>query len=390
MVRKLTDIVLFIYIVSVYLFTKNVTLYKIANMFALVFILLVGFELLLSKKKIAVSYVIVTQAMFILVCIASYFVAINRDNTFVIIKTLISLLFLVWAIILHIEDYSQFYSMLKYVVYAGTIAAVYILANPNFVENGRLGGILGDQNHIALLMSFSFLFAVYFIDFEKKYIYIPLGGIVFYCILLTGSRIALIFILLSILLTYMFKYKDNAKSMLNYVLVLVAVFSVCYYLLFHVPQIYSVIGVRFQNLFDFVSGKGTNEGSINARFYYTMLGFQLFYQKPVLGYGAGNYSVLLNQLIGKETYSHNNYTELLVGTGLIGAVTFYLSYILTLSGLYKFVKEKNNAAFLLFSMNIAVIIIGYSWVFYQLKGFYIILAIAAVFIKLGYMEVEHK
>ena len=112
MLRKLTDIVLFVYIESVYLFTKNITMYKVANMFAFLFIFLVVFDILVSKKKIAISYVIFTQALFILVCTASYFIAMDKDNTFVIIKTLINLLFLVWAIIIHIDDYSQFHSML--------------------------------------------------------------------------------------------------------------------------------------------------------------------------------------------------------------------------------------------------------------------------------------
>jgi|LSQX01.3.fsa_nt_gb O-antigen ligase len=390
MLRKLTDIVLFVYIVSVYLFTKNITMYKVANMFAFLFIFLVVFDILVSKKKIAISYVIFTQALFILVCTASYFIAMDKDNTFVIIKTLINLLFLVWAIIIHIDDYSQLHSMLKYIMYSGTISSVYILANPSFIENGRLGGILGDQNHIALLISFSFVFTVYYICFEKKYIYIPMGGILFYCILLTGSRIALIFIVLSILLALMLKYKDDAKSMLNYVLIVIVTFSACYYLLFNVPQIYSVIGVRFQNLFDFVSGKGTNEGSIMTRLYYTNLGFQLFFKKPLLGYGAGNYSAILNQIADKETYSHNNYTELLVGTGLLGTIAFYLTYILTIVGLYRYVKEKNPLGFLFLSMIITVMIIGYAWVFYQLKAFYILLAIVAAFIRLGYMEAKEK
>ena len=200
----------------------------------------------------------------------------------------------------------------------------------------------------------------------------------------------MIFIVLSILLALMLKYKDDAKSMLNYVLIVIVTFSACYYLLFNVPQIYSVIGVRFQNLFDFVSGKGTNEGSIMTRLYYTNLGFQLFFKKPLLGYGAGNYSAILNQIADKETYSHNNYTELLVGTGLLGTIAFYLTYILTIVGLYRYVKEKNPLGFLFLSMIITVMIIGYAWVFYQLKAFYILLAIVAAFIRLGYMEAKEK
>lgn len=390
MFKRITNIILFLYILSLYLFSKNATLYKVSNIVALVFFILIIMEILVTKKKITVSYVVIAQLAFIFVCLISYFVALDKETVTGVIQTLFSLLILVWAIINYIDDFDQFNALLRYVIYSGIISAVYILANPSHTQYGRLGSILGDENHIALMMGMSFLFSIYFIAFKKKFIYIPISVVIFYCILLTGSRIALIFVVLSTLMTFMFRYKDSFISMTKYILFVVFVGIVCYILLFQVPSIYSAVGVRFQNLFDFVSGKGTDEGSILARFYYTKLGFQMFFERPILGYGIGNYSSLLQAIAGRENYSHNNYTELLVGTGLIGAITYYMVYILSLVNLFKFIKSKNTFGFLLFSMVFTTMIIGYSWVYYQMKMFYVFNAIIAVFIKLNHEEFKSK
>ena len=53
----------------------------------------------------------------------------------------------------------------------------------------------------------------------------------------------------------------------------------------------------------------------------------LFYQSPITGVGVNNPSVYTFFLYGKENYYlHNNYIELLAGTGIIGliGVLFYV------------------------------------------------------------------
>lgn len=390
MFKRISNFILFLYILSVYLFNQNATLYQIANIIGAVFFIVVIMEMLITKKNITVSYIVICQIAYIFVCAISFFVALNTENVITAIKTLLSLLILVWAIINYIDDFDQFNALLRYIIYSGLICSVYILANPSKAEYGRLGRILGDENHVALMLAMSFLFSLYFIAFKKKFIYLPISIVIFYCILLTGSRIALIFIVISTLLTFMFHYKDSFVSMSKYILFVLFLGVVCYILLFQVPSIYSAVGVRFENLFNFISGKGTDEGSILQRFYYTKLGFQLFFERPILGYGAGNYSSLLLTIAGRENYSHNNYTELLVGTGIIGAITYCMVYILSLVNLFKFIKLKNAFGFLLFSMVVATLLIGYSWVYYYMKIFYVFNAIIGAFIKLNCDEFKSK
>lgn len=83
-----------------------------------------------------------------------------------------------------------------------------------------------------------------------------------------------------------------------------------YYSIFNIPIFYSILGRRLESSFDFYSGGEKNEGSLSMRSYMIKFGLEKFQEKPILG------------------YAHNNYIELLVNIGVIGAVAFYPMYIL--------------------------------------------------------------
>ena len=62
------------------------------------------------------------------------------------------------------------------------------------------------------------------------------------------------------------------------------------------------------------SGTGGDSSTI-IRMALVDIGWDLFYQSPITGVGVNNPSVFTYFVYGKEITLHNNYIELLAGTG---------------------------------------------------------------------------
>jgi O-antigen ligase len=73
-------------------------------------------------------------------------------------------------------------------------------------------------------------------------------------------------------------------------------------------------------------GNTAQDGSTTKRLEFIIEGIVLFFKKPLFGYGADNFRVIIAPILGVSTYSHNNYIELLVNGGIIGFLLFYFSY----------------------------------------------------------------
>ena len=150
-------------------------------------------------------------------------------------------------------------------------------------------------------------------------------------ILLTGSKTCFFLLFGSILMFFFMKSKRKMFTLV----VIFSLIAILSYLVFNVPFLYEVIGERLEIMidgfttFDVVT-KTTSEGSASDNIRLLMLfeGWQWFLEKPVLGYGVGNFQEMFGEINnGKELYAHNNYIELLVDTGLVGAMLYYWLYI---------------------------------------------------------------
>lgn len=119
----------------------------------------------------------------------------------------------------------------------------------------------------------------------------------------------------------------NRRHMLRNILLAAGIVALIVYLVMNVPVLYELGGQRFEGLLAALTGEGEADSSTLLRQKYTELGLEWFAERPVLGYGLNTYRYLLKMsYIGKETYSHNNYVELLINGGIIVAVAFYFIY----------------------------------------------------------------
>lgn len=365
---------LFFYIISLYLLTYREGLNNISNMLALLTIVSIWINIALTSKKLTFNDILLIQTIFILVCLFSAFVAINPNTVVIKVRTLFLILILMISIVNYIDSYVKITKLIKYFIYSGFLASLYVLLNADFSVAKRYGSDLGNQNAIGMIIAISSIFCFYIIISDKKIFYSVFLLVMIPCILLTGSRKALLFLLMNIIIILYFKNRNSIMNKLKFIFLALLIVCIFSYMVFNIPIFYEIIGDRMENLFSFIGGKTINEGSVYIRANMTMVGFELFKKRPFLGYGIDNYRFLYS-----ETYSHNNFVELMVGIGLLGALIFYLTHIIVIRRLYKFsgVSEYSLLCYMFIAIIISYIVVSPSLVYYDSKHFSILLAIAS-------------
>lgn len=378
---SIINIVLFLYIMSLYFFTFVPGLNNISNAIAAVFIFLVAMKMLIEKRKVIFNRFLFIYLFFIIICIISYFYAIDQVIALIMIRSLLLYFIFIVFLINYVDNYDKLIALLNYFIYAGLFAAIYLLINSEIYNMQRLGGLLGNINEIGIIIGISALFSIYFILFQKRYLYLLPAMVCVVMVLTTGSRAALVLVVLSSLLLFYFNNKNSFKGRIKSITLAILLLFLFYYLLFNVPYFYQIAGHRVENILKFIRNERVDEGSIILRSYMFRYGLELFKASPLIGYGINNYRILLRKDIGVITYAHNNYIELLVGVGILGAIVYYAMYV---NAIIYLLKSKNNLSLrhLFLTFLLVVLIIAFASVNYYSKHIYIVLAMSSIFANL--------
>lgn len=204
-------------------------------------------------------------------------------------------------------------------------------------------------------------------------------------ILLTGSRQSIMFVFMNIFIIFYFMNRKSLNNRLKFISIIVLISLFAYYLIFSVPLFYQIIGRRLENIFYFVLGKEINESSLSVRADMIRIGFELFMSKPISGYGVDNYRILYSNLTNRaSTYAHNNYIDLLVGTGIFGVFVYYLIHIIILKDLLVYSRQVDNKTiyFVFIAIIISYMILSFAKVYYYEKYISYIFAVASVITKI--------
>lgn len=151
--------------------------------------------------------------------------------------------------------------------------------------------------------------------------------VMIFVIMLTGSRKALLVLVIPIAIIAMYDLKKRFLWAVMLLLIGVGIF----YMAMTVPFFYDIIGNRIEDLYNILTGNddGTEDSSRKILIEY---GLKWFQDSPIIGYGMNCFRVLSDKtsyFAGKNFYAHNNFIEILVGGGLIGFFIFY-SYTIKL------------------------------------------------------------
>ena len=270
-----------------------------------------------------------------------------------------------------IRTREDLYTMLKILVIAAVTTSIYLLLSVDLSLIGVMtfgastAGEGWNANAIGLMTSITVLLSIVIIKHgvSKPWFVFYLSVIILlaYISLFTGSRKTLFIMMAGISSYYLLTSRNNKIVVLSG---LSGFIFILYYSILNVPEMYNVLGVRVQGLIAMILGTGSVDSSTETRMRLIDYGINWFWQNPLIGHGMNNYRTLLIDITGENTYSHNNYIELLVGVGIIGTAIYYYIYFYIIKHLYKAVRKKETIAALFFVLVILLMAIEYGLVSY--------------------------
>ena len=267
----------------------------------------------------------------------------NYTQLEVLCKNFIVFTLYIYNIILLCEDKKSIkeFNVFKLTRIVSIIVCLWILiADYKLLFSGeRIGFSIMtlNPNGAGTVLSVLFFAMIYIIRKEKRIVDILIAILVLLVTFLTGSKHAIIMSVISLII-FIF---DNGRFSKKRIILFVVGICLSITIVFSVPFLRKNVGERFLKLLGTMNIiEYENDYSSSQRVKYTAKAIELWKKNPIIGGGYNNVSV--NS--GFNTYSHNNYIEVLCSVGLIGFI-FYYGYIIFLLCRSLKYKERNNRLF---------------------------------------------
>lgn len=301
------------------------------------------------------------------------------------------------AMFLYIDSTEKVLSVLQSFAYASVImgvAAILTTSPSQYFQAGEegFGQVIGQQrNGVGAIGAAMTVICVYL----KRYTNFKYGYYMsaFFAILtiLTGSRGSLIQLLLLFILIVIID--KNLFKMLTKGIVFIVSITLILLIIRNVPILYENIWLRFGDLFSTISGQEVADASTQGREYYKEIAWNMFLERPILGWGLDGFKVyLINHPIYNghyinAVYSHCNFSELMADLGILGLLIWYVPTFYILIKGYKN-RDSHPLAKIMFFWLLTMIILDYAripWSTHPSSYQYFL-----VFLAILYMSNESK
>lgn len=310
-------------------------------------------------------------------------VALSRSFDIVKIFFMLIILYMCY------QDKKSVDTLLKIGMWTGYIVCfytVYFYGLDYFItvlsSSARIANDALNANTVGLLGANAIVMTLYYMLYDRprwwNIIALPTLGI----LAATGSRKALVFVVVGTVLLFVFKSLRSTNvvnsiakiigSLLALTLVGIAVLQL---------PMFSEVLDRMSSMVDAFSGTGGDSSTI-IRMALVDIGWDLFYQSSITGVGVNNPSVFTYFVYGKENYYlHNNYIELLAGTGVIGLLAYYSMYIYIAYNLIRYRNFHSNEYVMVLILFLSQIVMDMGMVSYESKSTYF-------YMMMFYLEVQ--
>jgi O-antigen ligase len=193
---------------------------------------------------------------------------------------------------------------------------------------------------------------------------------------ISGSRKALIFLIIPISIFYLLKEKTSTKK-IKTLAILMVLLVIGWYCIFSISFLYNFVGVRIEAMLHVFGGNNKADASTSLRLSMVEWGIEWFKSKPWFGYGVNNYRVLFGYIDtaygSTGVYAHNNYIELLVDLGIAGTSLYYSMYLYILIRSMRLFRKMDELQVLCFGLFVSLLINEYGVVTYHRKFFQLII-----------------
>ncbi|HIP47601.1 MAG TPA: O-antigen ligase family protein [Lutibacter sp.] len=358
-----------------------------ANLFIYLLVITYSIYFVVQKKNsLSSNYFVNLYLWFSVVSIASIIWSIDPSFTIPIVIRVVTtgiVLFIIYNTVkqFKIEMYILYGVMIGALV--NYMIALNILDYITPFTNGlRFTGTLARSNDVAIAMIIA-IFSAIIISHETTSQYarkivmlsIPLS---LYVIFLTVSKKGILFGG-ALVLAYFIKEVKNIK---RFIAIMVSTIIVLFILFKqNIETIMYKIERLSQRADEFESAiQGTTQsGSTGERIFFLQEGLEFFANNPILGTGLNTFMVMDKT----QHYSHNNYIEILVGTGLVGLFVFYAIYFVMFRKLSR-LNKSNNIKLLLFLTIFIFLFMDMTLVSYSYKLIIFTLLFISIYIDQQY------
>lgn len=339
LLEKIAFFLYFLVEVNIELFVYR-TLYMFSALFLAAALLGSG------KARIRLTKYSTWIFLWALVVAISMTYSIAPSTTFTAVLTILARALVFFAIISRVRNIELFEIMLKILITVEFFNVVYILSRIDIFSGIQRVGFrsidtnsdaMWNSNAISSDLALCIMCLAGLLHnkaVRKRWLsYLVLILFIIVCIL-CGSRTGLLLIIGTPVL-WLFLSSDRSNRIKRFSsLILIVVLA--YYVVFEIPIIYNILGIRIERLFYSLMGQVVKDRSINERNDLILYGLAWFRQKPILGYGMYTFKEKIGTVLyGRNIYSHNNYVEILFGTGVIGLAFYYWFYLFLLIRAFK-------------------------------------------------------
>ncbi len=312
--------------------------------------------------------------LFALFCILSSLWARNSSDAVTKGITIIEILICMSMLYMYYQTQPDVRGLIMAVKWASFITTIYTFVFYGWStvmmmlsQGERLAGDFANINSIAMLSAIGLVIVIYQWLYEGFSFSFLFGLPSIIIVAASGSRKALVLVLVGISLIFMIKYssKNVFRNMMKYIIIFVGALFV-FRFLSELPM-FSGIMARMDGLFALVTGEGTVESSAAKRDMFMRIAFEQIYENPILGVGMDNAKYILGEKTGITVYSHNNFAELICNGGVTGFLIYYSMHIYYIWNFIKYRKYGDSITKMCLVLAVVMLIMDWGMVSYYSK-----------------------
>lgn len=287
-------------------------------------------------RKSELSYLRWEIAFCVFCCLSCVWAIDTKTALWVILKPMLPIFITCTAVFLYIDGERSTRNVLLCYFAASIALLLYVVLYIDFTDlaGNRLSTEAYDElegwnsNCIGMYLAFG-CYSGYLAMFKSETMkllrgaYLLIAASMIAIVLLSGSRGALVILMIPVLFVAM----KNSRNVVASVFVVGILLFSSYFLVMKVPVLYSNIGIRIEEMFNILSASGDGSGD-DSRLLLITNGLMWYKEAPILGVGINNFRILSSTrlFVNKFFYAHNNYVELLVDIGFVGFMFYYSAY----------------------------------------------------------------
>lgn len=371
------------YLTLVYVFNGNED-YNILIYIPLALFVVIELGWILINRTTRINKYLLALFLFVFVCFLSCVWAQHRDLA---MSRAITVLLLVVALSFMynycIRTKKSVKDILVILLISGICFSIYLIGYYGvdglmgvFGSHARFGEEINNANVVGMELAMTALVAIYFgMSEEKKYYLLAIIPIILS--LSTASKKAIICVILGIILLIILKDRGKLslsamvkKIVLPATIILMAVFVIQ-------ANVFPSLTKRLNYYSNSLVGEGKVDNSTEERNAFIEYGFMSFLDQPLIGVGLANSGQITMKAVGRDTYLHNNYVELLATIGVLGTAVYYYIFVSML--VFAIKNRRFEDASIVVMIFVLCLVLDWGMVSYYSKITYIYLLLGALF-----------